>query len=186
MSSALKELDLRLAEYRAIVRLAGEARDRAERQPDASFVRGLGLPDLGEKTADRRAAIRRYFDALQQTLFEQCFVGMVATFERWAFIHLGNAIGEARKVVGSQYDAGVAFALAAENLVKDAQDIGDLAQVEGFVACYPGKLAANLRELRHHRNWIAHGKRIGQQSRFNRIEDVHTALCDVVRAIEGS
>jgi hypothetical protein len=107
--------------------------------------------------------------------------------ERRAFIHLGNAAGEARKAVGNQYDAGIAFALAAEHLVKNAEDVGDLANVEKFVGCYPGPLAGNLEELRHHRNWIAHGKRagVGRQSTFTRIEDVHAALCAIVRAIEG-
>lgn len=186
MSKALDELKVRLLEYQSISQLARDAADRAERDPHAAFVQKLALPTLGEKTADRRAAIRNYFDSLQQTLFEQSFVGMVATFERWAFIHLGNAMGEARKVVGASYGASLAYARAAERLVREESDIGDLASVEKFVACYPGQLAGTLQELRLHRNWIAHGKRVGRASRFSQMEDVYKALCDVVRAIEGS
>src|ERR1019366_2226879 len=118
MSSAIDELNLRLAEYRAITKLAQDAGARAEQQPDGPFARALGLPDLGEKTADRRKGVRRYFDALQQTLFDQFFVALVATFERWAFVHLTNAVGEARRAVGDQYSASVVFAPAAERFVK--------------------------------------------------------------------
>jgi hypothetical protein len=109
---------------------------------------------------------------------------LVAVFERLAFERLKNAVGTARTAIEQNYPPHSAFSRAAKRLAKDLDDFPNLADIEGLLASYPQAASKELHELREHRNWIAHGGRLGKQSQFSRIEDVHKALQGLLSAIE--
>ncbi len=148
--------------------------------PFHQYVSDLGIPALGKKSADRKAALEQYFDSVEESLFNQCLLRLVAAFERLAFERLNAAVGAARTTLEDNYPSTSPFSRAARHLIKDFTTLAD---VEGLLASYPQSASQDLRELREHRNWIAHGGRLGRISRFSRIEDVHRTLTDLLSAI---
>jgi hypothetical protein len=181
----MSELDEELIQYRTLTFLARRAKERSLGAPFDPYVSDLGIPALGKKRADRGVALEEYFDSLEQSLFDQYLLRMVATFERLAFEKLTAAVGAARTAVEENYPAGSPFSRAAKYLVKGVtEDFTSLADIEKLLASYPQSASKELQELREHRNWIAHGGRVGRQSRFSRIEEVHKTLSELLDLIE--
>jgi hypothetical protein len=182
----MSDLDEELVRYRTLVFLVKRAKERALGGPFEAYVSDLGIPALGKRRADRETALQEYFESVDQALFEQYLMRIVAVFERLAFERLGAAIGAARTAVEEHFPSESPFSRAAKHLVKDvATDLTNLADIERLLASYPQSPWKDLQELREHRNWIAHGGRVGRQSRFSRIEDVHKTLTELLEAIEA-
>jgi hypothetical protein len=180
----MTDLDDELVRYRTLAFLARRAKERALGAPFEPYVSDLGIPALGKKIADRKAAVEDYFDSVEQALFDQYLLRLVAAFERRAFQRLGTAVGTARTTLEENYPEASPFSRAVRHLVKDTkEDLTGLADVEKLLASYPQALSEDLQELREHRNWIAHGGRLGKQSRFSRIEEVHRILAYLLSVI---
>ena len=73
--------------------------------PSGQYVSDLGIPALGKNTADKKAAINDYFDSVEDSLFENCLLRLVAAFEWLAFEKLKNAVGTARATIGQHFPA---------------------------------------------------------------------------------
>jgi hypothetical protein len=182
----MSDLDEELVRYRTLSFLARRAKERSLGAPFDQYVSDLGIPALGKRRADREGTLQEYFDSVEQALFDQYLLRLVAVFERMVFERLGAAVGAARSAVEEHYPSGSPFSRAARHLVKDvADDLTSLADIERLLASYPQSASKDLQELREHRNWIAHGGRVGRQSRFSRVEDVHKALSELLDVIEA-
>ncbi|MEO5731330.1 MAG: hypothetical protein ABI134_01780 [Byssovorax sp.] len=185
----MSDLDEELVRYRTLAFLVHRAKERALGAPFDKYVSDLGIPALRKKNVDRKGALEEHFDTVEQTLFEQYLLRLMAVFERLAFERLSAAVGAARTAVEDNYPDRSPFARAAKHLVKNlADDLTTLADIEKLLASYPQAASKDLQELREHRNWIAHGGRVGRQSRFSRIEDVHkslTELLDIIQTQDG-
>jgi hypothetical protein len=181
----MSDLDDELDRYRTLAFLAGRAKELALSKPSDKYVLDLGIPGLGKQRADEKATIKAYFDSVEKSLFEQGLLRLVAAFERLAYEKLKNAIGTARKTLREKYPPQSPFARVASHFVKDT-NVGFkyLADVGKLFAKYPKSASKDLVELRSHRNWIAHGGRVGKPSTFSKIEDVHKALADLLSVIE--
>jgi len=181
----MTDLDDELVRYRTLAFLARRAKERALGAPFDSYVSDLGIPALGKRGTDRKAALQEYFDSVEESLFDQYLLRLVAAFERLVFQKLNTAVGTARTTLEGNYPTASPFSRAARHLVKNTtDDFTNLADVEKLLASYPQSASKDLQELREHRNWIAHGGRLGQQSRFSRIDDVYTVLADLLVVIE--
>lgn len=182
----MDDLDEELMRYRTLAFLVHRAKERALGAPSDKFVLELGIVALDKKGADRKGALQEYFATVEVALFDQYLLRLVAVFERVAFERLSAAVGAARTAVEDNYPDRSPFARAAKHLVKNiADDLTNLADIEKLLASYPQAAAKDLRALREHRNWIAHGGRVGKQSLFSRIEDVHKSLRELLDVIEA-
>ncbi|MGA2617590.1 MAG: hypothetical protein ABSF26_08280 [Thermoguttaceae bacterium] len=180
----MSDLDDELVRYRTVAFLLRGAKERAIGNPSAQYVSDLGIPALKKAKPDRLAAIKEYFDSVEESLFDQYLLLMVAAFERLAYEKLKNAVGAARATISQHYPAPSSFSRAAQRLAKDVDDFRNLADIEVLLASYPQSQSKDLQALREHRNWIAHGKRLGHQSLFSKMEDVHRTLEDILSVIE--
>jgi hypothetical protein len=180
----MSDLDDELMCYNTLAFLARRAKERAVGAPFHEYVSDLGIPLLGKQKGDRKAVIEKYFDLVEESLFHHYLLRLVAAFERLAFQKLDNAVGTARRTLENKYPVDSPYAQAARHFVKDAKvGFTNLADVETLLASYPKSEYRDLQELREHRNWIAHGGRLGKRSRFSKIEDVHEALADLLSVI---
>lgn len=179
----MHDLDDELDRYRTLVFISRNAKQRALSDPFGDYVSSLGVPLLGRRKTDNQAAIKEYFDSVEQSLFQQALLRLVAAFERLAYQKLRNAVGAARTTLDQHYPAQSPLSRAAARLAKDIADFPNLKDLEGVLASYPQSASKRLAELREHRNWIAHGGRCGEQSRFSKIEDVHQTLQELLSAI---
>ena len=180
----MSDLDDELVCYKTLAFLTRGAKQRALGAPFDEYVSNLGIPALGKQKADRKATIEEYFDFVEESLFDQYLLRLVAAFERLAFQKLNNAVGTARATLEAKYPVDSPFSRAAGHFVKDAEvDFKSLADVEKLLASYPQSASKDLYELREHRNLVAHAGRLGERSTFSKIEDVHKALADLLSVI---
>lgn len=178
-------LDAAFAEYRTLATMTAAAKRRCLANPMDGYVDELGLTDLSEKKATRTGQIATHFDALEVSLFDQYLLKLVATFEASVFVRLDNAVGVAGRTMSAHYPKGEALSRAAVRLVKvprdDMRDLGGLLDLLGV---YPGVDTTGLKELRLHRNHVAHGGRVGEVSRFRTVAEVHRVLAAAAEAVE--
>ena len=181
----MTDLDDAFGYFRTLAVLVGDARKRAKDQPDTYPAR-LGISGLGKQVRKARLTeLDDYFDDLDRTIFELFLLHLVATFERDAFARLQTAIGEARSTLDEHFPSRSPFARAAQHLVKDAKDdIYNLSGVQQLLKSYPGAATVDLAQLREHRNYVAHGGRVGTPSTFNKLADVHATLVRLLKLIK--
>lgn len=178
-------LDAAFAEYRTVAALTAAAKRRCLGSPMDGYVAELGLQQLSPKKAERTGQIATHFDELEVSLFQQYLLKLVATFEASVFVRLDNAVGVAGKTMSAHYPKHEALARAAARLVKAPKDdVRDLGGLLDLLAVYPAVDATALKELRLHRNHIAHGGRVGEVSRFRTVEEIHRVLVAAAGAVE--
>ncbi len=105
----MTDLDDELVQFRTLAFLARRAKERALAAPSDSYVSDLGIPALGKRGTDRRAALEEYFDSIEESLFDQYLLRLVAVFERLVFHKLNAAVGTARTTLEDNYPAASPF-----------------------------------------------------------------------------
>ncbi len=169
--------------YYCLLKLCDYAQNRAKSDPAGSFARAIELPLSGRKIRDKKIGIDRYFNELQQYIIDYSFLDMVAAFEKTIFIKFGNASGDLKKIVKKEYIAPKPFYMSAESFIKNRDDIYNLSGLKKILdGKIPSELSESLSEIIEHRNWIAHGKRVGKQSTL-KIEEVHNIIEKILNII---
>jgi hypothetical protein len=145
--------------------LCVSGRERALGDKSDNFLRHHKIPTAGLKKKDRKETIENYFDSLQQQIFDNSFVDLVATFERIIFIKIGNSSGLLRRIVKENYSAQYPFSIAIEGFIKDSNTINRLSSIQkildGGISNY---LSEQLKNIIDYRNRITHGKRFGSET----------------------
>jgi len=140
-------------------------KERALADKSDNFLRHHKIPAEGLKKKDRKETIENYFDSLQQQIFDNSFVDLVAAFERIIFIKIGNSSGLLRRIVKENYSAQYPFSIAIEGFIKDANTINRLSSIQkildGGISNY---LSEQLKNIIDYRNRITHGKRFGSET----------------------
>lgn len=175
-------LDQELAYYTAISALIKRARDLAKSNPYDPRISDLGLPSLGKTTKDRRAALDDDFDGMIAAVDDAFLLRLVAAFEVASFARLGTCVGESRKALNNGLPNGTPFARAAAKLLRNPNEM-KLTDIVKLCEAYPAKESKAIDALREHRNYVAHGGRIGKQSTFSKLTDVHRTLGEMLTAI---
>jgi hypothetical protein len=180
MDSSLKEV---LEKYCCLRDVCENAQKRAADNPASPFAGTISLPVSDKKIKNKREHIIMYFNKIQDSLADYCFLDMVAAFERIIFSKIDNASGEIKRVVKDEYTKPV-FHMSAVSFVKNKDDIYNLSGVkkllEGKIS---QELSDNLSEIFEHRNFLAHGRRgIGKQSALM-IHEVHDILQETLDAV---
>lgn len=140
-------------------------KERALADKSDNFLRHHKIPAAGLKKKGRKETIENYFDSLQQQIFDNSFVDLVATFERIIFIKIGNSSGLLRRIVKENYSAQYPFSIAIEGFIKDSNTINRLSSIQkildGGISNY---LSEHLKNVIDYRNRITHGKRFGSET----------------------
>jgi hypothetical protein len=174
--------------YESLAELSRQARARALNPASKEWVASIHIIGLTEKMStneDRKSTINDHFDRVDRALFEQFLARLVATFERRAFEKLRAALGEAKSTVQKHYGSSQPFARAAQHLVMSASDFPNLAKLDTLLKSYPRASVEGFQALREHRNYVAHGSRVGvgAPSRFLKIEEVKDTLRQLLQII---
>lgn len=179
----MSRVDDELMFHRVLSALLDNVRRMAQTNPYNEKLAELGLPPEKSKK-DPRAALAEQIDKIQKALDEAFLLRLVAAFERMAYDRVATALGEARKAMTEHFSPQHPFSMAAAKLVR--RDLEGLKQIEELMASYPAAAESKLRGLREHRNFVAHGGRLGRQSADDAdLEGVHRTLVELMKAIDG-
>jgi hypothetical protein len=181
--SNTKELDNAFKRYVFLLSICNNALHRSVADARGKFISLINLSLLADKSDNLKGDIKKYFDEIQQKIIDLCFLDIVATFEKGIFCSICNAFGLIKKIVKEGYEKPSPFHMVSESFVKKEEDIYNLSGVKNLVIQkLPGNMAERLSEILEHRNWLAHGKRIGKQSTIT-IDELHKTLKNILEFV---
>lgn len=126
-----------------------------------------------------------FVDNLIKTSSENSVVCLVATFERVAFAKYRTSYGNIRAVVRDKSMKPLDYFRSRERFVHDQIDnlAGIISLLDGII---DSQLIEDLKKIKDHRNYIAHGKRVSPLpiDTFD-LDKIATTLDDVIFEIEN-
>ncbi|RLC16861.1 MAG: hypothetical protein DRI57_10650 [Deltaproteobacteria bacterium] len=168
--------------YICLKRICENARERVS-NPGDKYAQKIEIPLSGKKAVNRKREVAKYFDALYFKIDELFFLDIVAHFEQIVFNEINNASGQLKGIVKERYRKPAPFNKIVASFVKDEEDIYSLKNVYNLLENHiPKSLSEQLSAIIEHRNFIAHGGRIGKQSN-NSVENTVTILSEILRRI---
>ncbi len=168
-----------LQTYTCLKRICENARERSLNPAD-KYAQKILLPLSGKKTDERRREITGYFDTLHFKTDALFFLDMVARFEQIVFDKVDHASGQIRRIVRDRYAKPDPFGKVAASFVKDQDDIHSLRNVHHLLENHiPKYLSGQLAAIIDHRNFIAHGGRIGRPSPHS-VEEIALILDEIL------
>lgn len=143
--------------YMTLSAILDRVREIAVADPTHARNIQMGLTEEGMKKSDAREHIIQTFEELTSLLNHVVVIDMAAAFERYFLARVTTAIGEARRVVRTQYNVEP-FSAVREKLVKEADDFQGLAQKGSMlVGQFSPDLNAAWKLILEARNKFAHG-----------------------------
>ncbi len=169
--------------YHCLENIVSHARRMALSDPSGKYLDIFSLPFVGKKVKNKGEVLDSYFSQLQQNLMNYCFLDLVSKFEDILFAKISNASGEIRKLVAKEYNPPQPFCKDGKAFVKTQTDIANLADARSLVAnAISPELSRQFSEIIRHRNWLAHGGRIGKPS-LMAIDEMRGALQEILERI---
>lgn len=170
--------------YRCLESIRSHAQTITISDPSGKYVSMFSLPHVGRKIKNKREQLESYFNQLKQSLINNCILELIANFEEIIFTKVGNASGETRSVVAEKYKAKP-FYRDGGAFVKTHKDIGNLSDVKFLLPnTLSSELSKQLSEIIRHRNWLAHGGRIGEPSSLN-IDEIYSTLQEILDRVRN-
>jgi len=179
MTEKLEDLFQR---YICLKKICQNAQDRASNPAD-KYAQMISLPLSGKKSDDRKKEINKYFDELQIRMDDLFFLDIVAYFEQIVFKKINNASGKIKAIVKEKYTRPEPFNIIAASFIKNETDIYSLRNLHNLLENHiPEYLSEQFASIIEHRNFIAHGGRIGKLSMFS-VKDIVTILEQILEYI---
>jgi hypothetical protein len=126
-----------------------------------------------------------FADNLTRTAYENSVVSLVATFERVVFAKYRTSYGTLKNVVSASAVRPLDYFKSRENFINDSIDrlSGIIYLIEGHIT---NELLQKLKQIKDHRNYIAHGKRdVAPPDVELKLEEMAKVLDEVIREIEN-
>ena len=128
---------------------------------------------------------KEFADNLVRTSYENSVISIVATFERVVFAKYRTAYGTIKNVIRDNATKPLDYFKSRENFVKDNID-----RLSGIILLIEGQLSpellTRLKNIKDHRNYIAHGKRdVAPPATEFTLQDMAKILDEVIDEIEG-
>lgn len=126
-----------------------------------------------------------FIDKITKTAYENSVVSLVSTFEKIVFAKYKTTFGTLKNVVRNHALAPMDYHKSRENFLN-----GNIDKLSGIIYLIEGhishELLENLKLLKNHRNYIAHGKRdVAPPAVEMDLASIAKTLDDVIREIEG-
>ncbi|MDM8550243.1 hypothetical protein QUF72_09205 [Desulfobacterales bacterium HSG2] len=168
-----------LRTYTCLKKICENARERSLNPAD-KYAQKVLIPLSEKKAGERRKEVARYFDTLHSKTDALFFLDMVARFEQIVFDKIDNASGQIRRIVKELYAKPDPFSKIAASFVKNQDDIHSLRNVHNLLENHiPKYLSEQLAAIIEHRNFIAHGGRIGRPSPHS-VEEIALILDEIL------
>lgn len=126
-----------------------------------------------------------FADNLTRTAYENSVVSLVATFERVIFAKYRTSYGTLKNIVSTKAVRPLDYYKSREKFINDNVDrlSGIIYLIEGSIS---SELLQKLKQLKDHRNYIAHGKRdVAPPDVELKLDEMAKLLDDVIREIES-
>ncbi len=126
-----------------------------------------------------------FADNLTKIAYENSVVSIVATFERVIFAKYRTTYGSIKKLVSTNAAKPLDYFKSKENFINDKIDklSGIIYLIESYL---PPQLLQQLKVIKDHRNYIAHGKRdVAPPSVEMELNIMAKLLDDIIREIEN-
>lgn len=125
-----------------------------------------------------------FADQISRTAYESSVVSLVSTFERVVFAKYKTTYGRLKKVIKDNSPNPMDYYKSRENFLNGNIDklSGIIYLIEGHIS---SELLQKLKQLKDHRNYIAHGKRdVAPPAVEMKLAEIAKTLDDVIREIE--
>ena len=125
-----------------------------------------------------------FVDNLTRTTYENSVISLVATFERVVFLKYRTSYGTIKTVVNTHSIKPLEYFNSRERFINDSIDTlsGIIYLIDGII---DNELLNNLKIIKDHRNYIAHGKRDSEPPAVEfSIDEIAKTLDEVIREIE--
>ncbi len=169
--------------YKALTKICLKARELTE--TNSKYVKEFGLPILGKtRSKDYKKDIQEYFDSLHQSILENFFLELFASFEARVIEKIGLAAGEMKASIKKNYRSNLPFQNFEDKFVKNENDLSSLNKI---LELLNGKIDLyrydQLKKVVRFRDKLAHGKRFHENVLLDSIEDTHRLLNEVLDEI---
>jgi hypothetical protein len=162
--------------YKALTKICNKAKDLAE--SNSKYINDFGLPIIG-KTKDKRYKkdIQEYFDSLHQSILENFYIELIASFEANVIEKIKLSSEEMRVNIKNNYPNHLPFQSYENKFVKNE---GDLSSLNKILYLLEEKIDSDrheqLKTVVKFRDKLAHGKRFHKDILLDSIEDTHILL----------
>lgn len=138
---------------------------------------------LGKTHSKKMDAALKFADKLTRTAYENSVVSLVATFEKVVLLKYKTSYGELKKVVSTNANRSLDYYKSRENFIKDIDGLSEIIRlIEGHITV---ELLQKLKQIKAHRNYIAHGKNGVPPDVELQLSEIVTVLDEVIREIES-
>lgn len=143
------------------------------------FATEINFPFIGQPIKKGKA---NPIDEIIKKVDDLLVVSLVSVFESLVFNRVDNATGEIKKVVGAGYTLPP-FNPFSESFVKGNAEINKLANVNALIDhAIPSVVKEKYKAIIDHRNFCAHGERIGSRSGLT-LQEIAQCLDDVYQIV---
>lgn len=150
-----------------------------------SYIDKIVPEEIVKVYSQKQQTALKFADNLTTTVYENSVLSLVATFERVVFSKYRTSYGALKKVVSEFSAQPLDYFKSRENFIKDNIDklSGIIYLIEGNIT---GELMQKLKQIKDHRNYIAHGKRdVAPPDVELKLDEMVKVLDDVIREIES-
>lgn len=140
---------------------------------------------LSKKYSQKDKTALTFSDNLTRTAYENSVVSLVATFERVVFAKYRTTYGTLKNVVSTNAVKPLDYYKSREKFINDNIDrlSGIIYLIEGHIT---NDLLQKLKQIKDHRNYIAHGKRdVAPPSIELKLDEMAKVLDEVIQEIES-
>jgi hypothetical protein len=126
-----------------------------------------------------------FADNLTRTAYENSVVSLVATFERVVFAKYRTSYGTLKNVISKSAVRPLDYYKSKENFINTDIDSlsGIIYLIEGHIT---SELMLKMKQIKDHRNYIAHGKRdVAPPSVELKLDEVAKVLDEIILEIES-
>lgn len=125
-----------------------------------------------------------FIDKIEASFYESAVITLVATFENIVFAKYQNSYGSIRTLVRDSAKKPLSYYKSRERLVNDNIDSlsGIIRLIEGHVSI---KSISQLKGIKSHRDYIAHGKRITVPAQIDyNLTEIASTLDEILSEID--
>ncbi len=176
--------------YLSSIEIYNYAQDRAKAKYEIADKFKIQSKSKGKQNYPK--AIEQHFDQLKADIKDLYVLDIIATFENILFKKIQQTLGVIEKIIDKGYerkikdDEKIYFRYSSKTFLKSETDIFSLGGAMKLLEkqIKNKKLFNDLKNIREHRDYLSHGKRIdvGKQTQFS-IEEIKDKLMVIIKSI---
>jgi len=153
-------------------------------QGNKNYLDKIVPQQIARTYSQKQNSALSFADSLVKTAYENSVVSLLATFEKVVFAKYRTSYGAIKNLVSDNASKPLDYFKSRENFINDKIDrlSGIIYLIEGHIA---SELLDTLKQIKDHRNYIAHGKRdVAPPAIEMKLAEMAKVLDEVISEIE--